>query len=62
VKYGGTAQPKLIVDGGITADDCAGRDVTGNSGLGSGDGPIADFAVSRDANLAGKDDVVSNIS
>src|ERR1019366_10014626 len=61
VEDGDGAEPFAIVDGRVTADGCAGRDVTGDSGLRGGDGSVADGAMAGDSNLAGEDDVLADV-
>jgi len=61
LEAGNGPQPVAIVDGWVAADDLAGSDIAGDSGLGGRDGAIADAAVPGDADLAGKNDVLADV-
>jgi hypothetical protein len=57
----GGAEPFAVVEGGSSADGSCGGDVAGNSGLGGGDGSVADATVARDSDLAGEDDIFADV-
>src|SRR5215813_454202 len=56
----GTAlQPQLIINSGISTDRCAWRYIVWDTALSGGNRSIADRAMAGDADLPGKDHVVS---
>jgi hypothetical protein len=61
VEDGGAAKPEFVINRGISADDRTRGYVARNSALSSGDGAIADFAVSSDPNLSGENHVISDV-
>ena len=60
-KCGHAAQPQFVVNRRIATDHRACSNVIGNPALRSGNGPVAYFAVSSNANLASKNYVVPHI-
>src|SRR5579863_3253781 len=54
-------QPQFVIDGRRAANNCSGLDVASNTTLRRNNGPIADLAMTNNADLPCKDYIVTDL-